>query len=971
MSSTKRSTLPPHDNEESKQTPSPMLDPAIFRLMADGAPIIILLLDAQGNIQYVNPYFEHLTGYRLDEIKGNNWFSTFLPPRDQERIRALFRSAIHDLPIRNHVNPIITASGEEREIEWHGQAMRDTRGNITSLVSIGQDITARKQAEEALNLSEQRLQLAVQSAHIGIYDHDHISDTLYWSAELRDMFGIGPDEMVTIERFMERVHTEDRDRVAEAINHAHSPEGDGSIDIEFRIIGRSDELRWLNARSQTMFEGEGLERRTGRTIGVISDISQRKRDQRALQMMKFSIDHMGDKVTWINSEAKVLYANIAACSSLGYTHEEMLRMRVPDFDPDFPTEAWPDHWDALKKHGSFTFESRHRTKDGRIYPVEVSINYMRFEDEEYNCGYARDISKRKQMEEELRIAATTFDSQDAILITDRDANILRANQAFQDMSGYDADELIGKNPRIIKSERHDADFFQTIQSALLNSGKWSGEIWACRKNGEDYPTAVTITAVYDDHQQVSNYVSVARDISAIKKTEQEIHQLAFYDHLTQLPNRRLLLERLQRTIAASARHGWHGALIFLDLDHFKTINDTQGHVMGDRLLIEAARRLLTCVREIDSVARLGGDEFVVVLEELSTQAQEAAAQTEMIVEKIRDELSKPYDLNNYDYISTASFGVNLFRGHQESVEDLLKHADIAMYQAKTSGRNVMRFYDPAMQAAIEARADLEDELRQALAKQQFCLHYQIQVDKQRRPLGAEVLLRWEHPKRGLVSPAEFIIITEETGLIIPIGLWVLHTACRQLKAWQHNALTRDLTLAVNVSAKQFRQNDFVAQVKRILLESGAQASHLKLELTESTVLENVEDTISKMRELKRLGVSFSMDDFGTGYSSLQYLKRLPLDQIKIDQSFVRDITFDPNDDAIVQTIIAMTEALGLSVIAEGVETETQHAFLERHDCHAFQGYLFGKPLPLAQFEDLLRNVSEDSHPPDGNNTFFI
>ena len=971
MSSTKRSTLPPHDNEESKQTPSPMLDPAIFRLMADGAPIIILLLDAQGNIQYVNPYFEHLTGYRLDEIKGNNWFSTFLPPRDQERIRALFRSAIHDLPIRNHVNPIITASGEEREIEWHGQAMRDTRGNITSLVSIGQDITARKQAEEALNLSEQRLQLAVQSAHIGIYDHDHISDTLYWSAELRDMFGIGPDEMVTIERFMERVHTEDRDRVAEAINHAHSPEGDGSIDIEFRIIGRSDELRWLNARSQTMFEGEGLERRTGRTIGVISDISQRKRDQRALQMMKFSIDHMGDKVTWINSEAKVLYANIAACSSLGYTHEEMLRMRVPDFDPDFPTEAWPDHWDALKKHGSFTFESRHRTKDGRIYPVEVSINYMRFEDEEYNCGYARDISKRKQMEEELRIAATTFDSQDAILITDRDANILRANQAFQDMSGYDADELIGKNPRIIKSERHDADFFQTIQSALLNSGKWSGEIWAYRKNGEDYPTAVTITAVYDDHQQVSNYVSVARDISAIKKTEQEIHQLAFYDHLTQLPNRRLLLERLQRTIAASARHGWHGALIFLDLDHFKTINDTQGHVMGDRLLIEAARRLLTCVREIDSVARLGGDEFVVVLEELSTQAQEAAAQTEMIVEKIRDELSKPYDLNNYDYISTASFGVNLFRGHQESVEDLLKHADIAMYQAKTSGRNVMRFYDPAMQTAIEARADLEDELRQALAKQQFCLHYQIQVDKQRRPLGAEVLLRWEHPKRGLVSPAEFIIITEETGLIIPIGLWVLHTACRQLKAWQHNALTRDLTLAVNVSAKQFRQNDFVAQVKRILLESGAQASHLKLELTESTVLENVEDTISKMRELKRLGVSFSMDDFGTGYSSLQYLKRLPLDQIKIDQSFVRDITFDPNDDAIVQTIIAMTEALGLSVIAEGVETETQHAFLERHDCHAFQGYLFGKPLPLAQFEDLLRNVSEDSHPPDGNNTFFI
>ena len=971
MSTTKRSTPLTQAGEMMDHSSSAMLDPAIFKLMSDSAPVIILLLDAQGNIQHVNPYFERLTGYQLNAIKGKNWFTTFLPARDQERIRALFNSAIHDLPIRNNINPVITSSGEEREIEWHGQAMRDARGNITALISIGQDITARIQAEEARNLSEQRLQLAVHSAHIGIYDHDHIADTLYWSPELRDMFGISPDETVTIERFMESVHAEDRARVAEAINNAHNPTSDGSIDIEFRIIGQDDEIRWLDTRSQTIFEGEGLERRNVRTIGVVNDITQRKRDQRALQMMKFSIDHMGDKVTWINSEAQVLYANNAACSSLGYTQEEMLRMRVPDFDPDFPSEAWPDHWDALKKHGSFTFESRHRTKDGRIYPVEVSINYMRFENEEYNCGYARDISKRKQMEDELRIAATTFDSQDAILITDQDASILRVNQAFQDISGYNADELIGKNPRIIKSERHDAAFFRTIQSALLNSGKWSGEIWARRKNGEDYPTAVTITAVYDDQQQVSNYVSVARDISDIKKTEQEIHQLAFYDHLTQLPNRRLLLERLHHTMAASARHDWHGALIFLDLDHFKTINDTQGHIMGDRLLVEAARRLLTCVREIDSVSRLGGDEFVVVLEELSSQAQEAAAQAELIVEKIRDELSKPYELNNYDYLSTASFGVNLFRGHQESVEDLLKHADIAMYQAKTSGRNAMRFYDPAMQTAIEARADLEDELRQALAKQQFCLHYQIQVDRQRRPLGAEVLLRWEHPKRGLVSPAEFIIITEETGLIIPIGLWVLQTACTQLKAWQHNALTRDLTLAVNVSAKQFRQNDFITQVEHILLESGAQASKLKLELTESTVLENVEDTIIKMRQLKKLGVSFSMDDFGTGYSSLQYLKRLPLDQIKIDQSFVRDITFDPNDDAIVQTIIAMTEALGLSVIAEGVETETQREFLDRHDCQAFQGYLFGKPLPLDQFENLLRSASDGPHSPDGNNTFSI
>ncbi|MDH4235234.1 MAG: bifunctional diguanylate cyclase/phosphodiesterase, partial [Gallionella sp.] len=359
-----------------------------------------------------------------------------------------------------------------------------------------------------------------------------------------------------------------------------------------------------------------------------------------------------------------------------------------------------------------------------------------------------------------------------------------------------------------------------------------------------------------------------------------------------------------------------------------------------------------------TVARLGGDEFVVVLE-LGGNLSDAAAQSELIAEKIRSTLSLPYQLNGYTHHTTPSIGIALFKGNQESVDDLLKHADTAMYQAKTSGRNAIRFYDPVMQAALEARADLEAELRQALAKQQFSLHYQIQVDSMCRPLGAEVLLRWEHPERSQIYlPMQFIALAEETDLIVPIGLWVLQTACEQLKAWQRDALTSELTLAVNVSAKQFRQADFVAKVQGILLESGAKPSHLKLELTESTVLENVESAIAKMRELKLLGVSFSLDDFGTGYSSLQYLKRLPLDQIKIDQSFVRDIATDPNDAAIVQAIIAITDALGLKVIAEGVESEEQRIFLESRGCHAFQGYLYGKPMPLGRFEALLHQNRE-------------
>ena len=613
---------------------------------------------------------------------------------------------------------------------------------------------------------------------------------------------------------------------------------------------------------------------------------------------------------------------------------------------------------GLKGDGhSMAYRIRH--KDGTYRWVEDNNRVVRETSDQPKemIGVWTDITERKQAEEGLRIAAATFETQEAILTTDPEANILRVNQAFQDITGYSAAEVVGQNPRIMQSGRHDAAFFQAMWSELRDTSKWTGEIWDRRKNGEIYPKLMTITAVRDNNQRVTHYVGVFRDISNRKKSEQAIHQLAFYDSLTMLPNRHLLLDRLQRALAVSARNGRHGALLFLNLDHFKTINDTQGHAMGDQLLIEVAHRLRTCVREGDSVARLGGDEFVVLLEDLSSEVDEAATQIELVAEKIRSELDQPYLLKDYECLSTASIGISLFSGYPESAEDLLMHAGVAMYQAKTAGRNAIRFFNPQMQTAWDIRAALEKDLRHALEKQQFRLYYQIQVDSLRHPLGAEVLLRWDHPERGLVSPMQFIPLAEEIGLIVPIGLWVLQTACAQLKAWQHDALTRDLTLAVNVSTKQFHQAGFVAQVRRVLLESGAKPSHLKLELTESIVMENVEDTISKMRELKILGVGFSMDDFGTGYSSLQYLKRLPLDEIKIDQSFVRDICTNSNDAALVQTILAMAQALRLNVIAEGVETEAQREFLELlGGCHAFQGYLFSKPVPFDEFERLLKRT---------------
>lgn len=450
---------------------------------------------------------------------------------------------------------------------------------------------------------------------------------------------------------------------------------------------------------------------------------------------------------------------------------------------------------------------------------------------------------------------------------------------------------------------------------------------------------------------------MVQDITLRKQSEEEIHRLAFYDSLTQLPNRRLLHERLIQSMSISARSGKFGALMFIDLDNFKTLNDTQGHDVGDLLLKEVASRLKRNVREGDTVARLGGDEFVVALESLNSIAHEAASQSEVIAEKIRGELSQPYMLNGLEHISSPSIGVSLFRGHQLSLEEILKQADLAMYQAKSSGRNKVCFFDPAMQAEMEYRAALEKDLRSSVRQQQFELYYQMQVDETACIVGAEALIRWLHPLRGMVPPAQFIPLAEEIGMILPIGDWVIEQACAQLKKWEMDPLMRKLRLSVNVSPRQLSQPYFVEQVKEAIEKTGIRASQLKLELTESFILHDVEEAIEKMQELRRIGIRFAMDDFGTGYSSLSYLTRLPLEQLKIDQSFVREITRDKNSRVMVRTIINIANNFGLEVIAEGVESDDQLAFLRQYGCHKFQGYLFGKPVPLAEFEKLCQTGS--------------
>jgi diguanylate cyclase (GGDEF)-like protein/PAS domain S-box-containing protein len=571
-----------------------------------------------------------------------------------------------------------------------------------------------------------------------------------------------------------------------------------------------------------------------------------------------------------------------------------------------------------------------------------------------------DISDLKQAEEEARIAATAFEIQGCTVVTDANGIIVRVNPAFTRVTGYSAEEAVGNTLALLKSDRHEAAFFRDLWTHLKSEKTWRGEVWTRHKNGEIYAEWLTLTAVTTPEGETTHYVGTLSVITLNDEAEAEIHRLAYYDPLTRLPNRRLLLDLLGRAQAVSTRTGRYGAVLFLDLDGFKLINDGFGHDVGDRLLIEVTRRLHEAVREGDSLARLGGDEFVLVLENLDTEAAEAAIQARQVGEKVRESLARLYQINGGEFHCSAIIGIALLHGHDVPVETLLKHADLALYQAKGALGNCVHFYDPAMQAALNERKSLEADLRLALKRGQLQLYYQAQFDRARHVIGAEALLRWPHPKRGMVAPNDFLPVAEDSGLIHAIGQWVLNTACAQLHAWSTEADSRDLTLTVNVSSRQFHHTAFVDEVRQALKASGADPSRLKIEVTEHLVTADMAATSAKMRELKAIGIGFSMDDFGTGHSLLSHLRQLPFEQLKIDRAFLTDLSTDDHNAAIVQTLITLGRAMGLKVVAEGVETDAQMDYLDQHDCATFQGNIFSLPLPADKFRKLL-NLPAENH----------
>jgi diguanylate cyclase (GGDEF)-like protein/PAS domain S-box-containing protein len=546
-------------------------------------------------------------------------------------------------------------------------------------------------------------------------------------------------------------------------------------------------------------------------------------------------------------------------------------------------------------------------------------------------------------QEELRLLAITFDSYEAIMITDNNNNIMRVNQAFTKMTGYTQQEVLGKDPKFLSSGKHSASFYENMWQQLNDDGSYEGEIWNRRKNGKVYPERHTITSISDNSGNVINYVSVFSDITNQKAHEDRIQHLAFYDQLTSLPNRRLLLERLQYNLSLSQRNQTYGVLMFLDLDDFKKINDSLGHEVGDELLQQVATRLQQMVRRVDTVARLGGDEFVILVANQAMKDDELIEFSSNLASKIIDAFQQSFLIKGYEHHISTSIGITIFSPKNQTAISILGQADTAMYKSKKTGKNTFCFYEQAMQKIAEAKLALEHDLRQAIEQQQFSLNFQPQVDNSGKIIAVEALVRWQHPLRSWVSPAEFIPLAEDSGLIIPIGQWVLINACTQLKSWLRQGIELQ-HVSVNVSPKQFRQTDFIANIKSALDESGLAANKLMLEITEGIVLDNVDDTIQKMGTLKQMGIQFSIDDFGTGYSSLSYLKRLPIDELKIDQSFVRDIATDKDDAAIVTTIIAMARHLNLTVVAEGVENFQQLNFLMENGCTLFQGYHFSRPL---------------------------
>jgi diguanylate cyclase (GGDEF)-like protein/PAS domain S-box-containing protein len=695
-----------------------------------------------------------------------------------------------------------------------------------------------------------------------------------------------------------------------------------------------------------------------RTAEIQQKNAQLERTARALMVeqaqLRTLVENSPDAMALKDRHNVYVHCNAGAQALLGLPGDKIIGRTDDELFVDKAFAAFIKESDehVLRTGQPHRYEEAIAAPDGTLLDLEVIKVPVRADDgaPEGVLAVARDITERRRAERELRVASVAFESQDGMLITDAEGRIERVNAAFTRISGYAALDAIGLSPRILRSGLHEDDFYAAMWSTLTAAGYWNGEVINRHRDGGLYTARLSITAVPDAQGRTIHYVGNLQDITAEKQAHALAERLKMFDHLTDLPNRVLLADRMARAMAGAGIAQEFGAVMMVNLDHFQKLNDSLGHAVGDQLLVEVARRIRAIKREDDTLGRFSGDSFVLLAERLGADRHAAAARALLAADAIRAAIAEPMMLDGHRLTCTGSLGVTLFRDGADSPEALLCQAELALYKSKQSGRNTVRVFEDEMQSELDGRNWLEKALRDAIRDDVLTLHYQVQVDARERPIGAEALLRWTHPERGTIPPAAFIPLAEETGLIEPIGRWVLATACRQLATWARHDAMDGLTLAVNISARQFESDSFVDDILAAVRHAGAPVDRLKLEVTESLAFGDLDASVRKLHILRANGFSISLDDFGTGNSSLNYLTKLPLTQLKIDKSFVDELPASHRDAMVAQTIIAMGRGLGLDVIAEGVETAAQRDFLIAHGCHSFQGYLFGRPLPVREFE---------------------
>jgi diguanylate cyclase (GGDEF)-like protein/PAS domain S-box-containing protein len=835
------------------------------------------------------------------------------------------------------------------------------------------DITERRRAEEIIRENEDFLKEAQRIGNLGCYVVDIPSGIFTSSEKLDELFGIDKSNDHTVDGWVACMHPDDREPIVAHLINEVAGRGE-AFDKEYRIIRQNDHAeRWVHGMGRVEFDAQG---KPLKMRGIIRDITARKQSEMKLrdneERFRETFEQAAVGIVHTSFDGTLLRCNSRFAEIIGYPPHEIPGMK---FQQITAPEDLANSVRVLQRMPSgvsdnAVWEKRYVRKDGSLTWVRLTISTQRDADGHrvHFIAVVEDINDRKTAEERLARATealrvseeryrTAFHtSLDAIAINRiSNGRYTEVNQSFLDITGYRREELLGHSSLELGIWANPSDRLKMMEALQQRAACRNLQVQFRRKDGALVWGMMSASIIEIDNDPC--VLTVTRDISNFKAAQQQIENLAFYDTLTRLPNRHLLLQRLQQPISSCDAIARTRALLIVDLDDFKTVNETLGHPTGDLILQEVARRLVALIREPNTVARLGGDEFVVMLEDLSKNTVEATAQAEAVAEQIHSALAMPHLLAGREYRSTSSIGITVFEAQSERGNEVLQKADIALDHAKAAGPNAIRFFAPALQAAIHARAAMEEDLYNAIKDNQFVLYYQPQTNSSQL-IGAEALIRWNHPVRGLQFPDGFIPLAEQTGLILPLGQWVLENACAQIARWQRTASTAPFTVSVNISALQFRQPDFVERVLATVDRTGADPRLLELELTESLLVENVEDVIAKMSLLKAYGVRFSLDDFGTGYSSLAYLKRMPLDQLKIDRTFVRDILVDDTSGAIAQTIISLSRAMGLSVIAEGVETESQREFLDCIGCNCFQGYLFSRPLPIEEFERLWLDSSQ-------------